>query len=74
MTENNILSVMHEAVRKALDEVAEAEIQKLTEHFESELRECKSELLGKMVSEIQIMSSRDSFTGKVTVQIVIGGG
>jgi len=53
---DDILLAMQEAVRKSLAEAANAEIEKQKHRFECEMGKVKSELIGKLVNNIQIQA------------------
>ena len=69
MNENDIFISMRDAVRKALAESADEEIEKLKHKFESELGKTKNELVGKILNEIEIRASNELPDGKYVIQI-----
>ena len=74
MADTDIFLAMQEAVRKALAEAANAEIEKQKHKFECEMGKVKSELIGKMVNSIQIAAKHEIPTNHYTIQIVLRGG
>jgi Zn finger protein HypA/HybF involved in hydrogenase expression len=70
---DDILLAMQEAVRKSLAEAANAEIEKQKHRFECEMGEVKSELIGKLVNNIQIKARQALPGGDYTIQIVLRG-
>mgnify|MGYP006992138874 CR=1 FL=1 len=71
---DDILIAMQEAVRKSLAEAANAEIEKQKHRFECEMGEVKSELIGKMINNIQIRAGQELPNGEYVIQIVLRGG
>lgn len=74
MSETDILIAIQEAVRKALCEAANAEIEKLRHKFECEMGKVKSEMVGKLVNQIEIATRHEPFTDRVVIQINLKGG
>ena len=70
---DDILIAMQEAVRKSLTEAANAEIEKQKHRFECEMGKVKSELIGKLVNNIQIQARQALPSGDYTIQIVLRG-
>ena len=70
---DDILLAMQEAVRKSLAEAANAEIEKQKHRFECEMGKVKSELIGKLVNNIQIQARQALPSGDYTIQIVLRG-
>lgn len=68
---NDILLAVREAVRKALAEAANAEIEKQKHKFECEMGKVKSEVVGRLVNQIEIQSREQLPTGQYVIQIVI---
>ena len=70
MSENDILLAVQEAIRKALNEAANAEIEKMKHKFECEMGKVKSEVVGRLVNHIEI-AHNNSPIGDYTIQINI---
>lgn len=70
MSENDILLAVQEAIRKALNEAANAEIEKMKHKFECEMGKVKSEVVGRLVNHIEI-AHNNSPIGDCTIQINI---
>lgn len=71
MDDNNILVNIQEAVRTALCEEANKEIEKLRHKFECEMGKIKSEMIGRIVNQIEITTNHNPIIGECTVQINI---
>lgn len=69
MADTDVLVALQEAVRNALGEAANAEIEKLKHRFECEMGKVKSEMIGKIVNQIEIASRQDPTSDRITVQI-----
>ena len=74
MADNDILFALQDAVRKALCEAANDEINKLRERFEREMATKKREMVCKIVNEIQIVASHNLPDGEYVIQIRLNGG
>lgn len=74
MGENEILLAMREAIRRAVSEAANEEIKKQCHRFECEMGKVKSEMVGKLVNQIQIEAVRSPFAGEYIIQIRLNGG
>ena len=74
MDDANIILAMQEAVRKSIAEAANAEIEKQKHRFECEMGNVKSELIGKLVNNIQIAAKHQMPDGNYVIQIVLKGG
>jgi hypothetical protein len=70
-SENDILIAMQEAVRKALSEAANEEIEKLMHKFECRMGEIKRDMVGKIINQIDIVTSHDPSCNGYTVQVHI---
>lgn len=70
-SETDILSTVQEAVRIALCEAANAEIEKLRHKFECEMGKVKSEMIGNIVNHIDIAIKHDATNGDCIIQINI---
>lgn len=70
---DDILLAMLEAVRKSFSEAADAEIEKQKHRFECEMGKVKSELIGKLVNNIQIEARHAMPRGEYVIQIVLRG-
>lgn len=70
-SENDILIAMQEAVRKALIEAANEEIEKLMHKFECRMGEIKRDMVGKIINQIDIVASHDPSCNGYTVQVHI---
>ena len=70
---DDILLAMQGAVRKSLAEAANAEIEKQKYRFECEMGKVKSELIGKMINNIQIRTGQELPNGEYVIQIVLRG-
>ena len=69
--ESDILKAMNEYIRKALSEAAKEEIDKLKHRFECEMGKVKREMIGKIIDNIDIVTSHDSKCIGYTVQVNI---
>lgn len=74
MADTEILLAMQEAVRKALAEAANKEIEKQKHRFECEMGKVKSELIGNLVNEIKIAAMHEMPDDRYVIQIVLKGG
>ena len=74
MSNTDIILAMQEAMRKALAEAANAEIEKQKHRFECAMGAVKSEMIGKLVNNIQIAAKHELPNDSYTIQIVIRGG
>lgn len=70
MSDTDIMLAVQEAVRKALNEAANAEIEKMKHKFECEMGKVKSEMVGRLVNCIEI-AQNNSPIGDCTIQINI---
>ena len=70
-SENDILIAMQEAVRKALCEAANEEIEKLMHKFECRMGEIKRDMVGKIINQIDITTNHDPACEGYTVQVHI---
>ena len=73
MADTDIILAMQEAMRKALAETANAEIEKQKHRFECKMGEVKNEMIGRLVNHIQIAAKREMPNGDYIIQIVIRG-
>ena len=74
MADNEILFALQDAVRKALCEAANDEINKLRERFERDMATKKREMVCKIVNEIQITAAHNLPGGEYVIQIRLNGG
>ena len=74
MADTEILLAMQGAVRKAVSEAANTEIEKQKHRFECKMGEVKRDMVAKIVNEIQITASRNLPSGAYVIQIRLGGG
>lgn len=74
MAENEVLLAMQAAVRKALCEAADEEIEKLKHRFECEMGKVKREMVGKIVNQIQIEAVHNLPGCEYVIQIRLNGG
>lgn len=70
-SETDILIAMQEAVRKALSEAANEEIDKLMHRFECKMGEIKREMIGKILNEIDIATSHEPDCDRYIIQVNI---
>ena len=73
MGNTDILLSVQEAVRKSLVEAANIEIEKQKHRFECEMGKVKSELIGKLVNNIQITAKHELNDSNCVIQIVLRG-
>lgn len=73
-SERDIVIAMQEAVRVALCEAANEEIKKMRERFECEMGKIKSEMVCKIVNQIQITARHDMPSGEYVIQLRLNGG
>lgn len=74
MADTDILIALKDAVRKAISEAANAEIEKQKHRFECAMGAVKRDMVAKIVNEIQITASRDLPSGEYVIQLRLGGG
>lgn len=74
MADVEILIALQEAVRKALCEAANEEIEKLRHKFECEMGKVKREMIGKIVNQIQITAEHNLPSGEYVIQLRLNGG
>lgn len=74
MADTEILIALQEAVRKALSEAANEEIERQKHRFECRMGEAKRDIVAKMVNEIQITAGHILPSGEYVIQLRIGGG
>lgn len=70
-SENDILIAVQEAVRKALCEAANAEIEKLKHKFDCEMGKIKYETIGNILNGIDIVTKHNPIDCDYTIQINI---
>lgn len=70
-SENDIVIAMQDAIRKALCEAANEEIEKLKHKFECNMGEIKRDMIGKILNGIDIATSHDPSCAGYTVQVHI---
>ena len=73
MKETDILLAVQAAVRKALVEAANEEIEKQKLKFECEMGKVKGEMIGKLINGIQIRATNDLPGARPVIQIIVGG-
>ena len=71
VSENDILIAMQEAVRKALCEAANEEIEKAMHRFECKMGEIKRDMIGKIINQIDITTNHDPLCMGYTVHVNI---
>ena len=69
--ETDIILAMQDVVRKALSEAANEEIEKLMHRFECKMGEVKSNMIGKIINNIDIATSHNPACTGYTVQVNI---
>lgn len=74
MGNDNIMLVLQEAVRTALNEAANEKIKEHREQFEREMVTAKREIVGRLVNQIQIMASQSPLNSEYVIQIRLNGG
>lgn len=74
MGNNEFMLLLQDAVRTALNEVANEEIEKLRDQFENEMAKAKRNIVGELVNQIQISASHDTLDNRYVIQFVINGG
>lgn len=70
-SERDIIIAMQEAVRKALSEAANEEIDKLIHRFECRMGDVKREMIGKILNSIDIATSHNPETDGYMIQVNI---
>ena len=68
---NDIIIALQEAVRKAISEAANEEIEKQKHRLECKLGEVKREMVGKLVEQIQYAVNYDQIRGEYIIQVNI---
>ena len=74
MGNNEFMLLLQDAVRTALNEVTNEEIEKLRDQFENEMAKAKRNIVGKLVNQIQMSASHDRLDNRYVIQFVINGG
>lgn len=69
--QNDVIIAMQGAIRKALCEAANEEIERLKHRFECKMGEVKANMVGKLVEQIEIVSRHDPIRGMYTIQVNI---
>lgn len=69
--ETDILIAVQEAVRKALCEAANTEIEKLKHKFDCEMGKIKNKTIGNIINGIDIVTRHNPIDGDYTIQINI---
>ncbi len=67
--ETDILIAMQEVIRKALSEAANEEIDRLVNRFECKMGEVKIDMIGKILNNIDIVTSNDPSCNGYTIQV-----
>lgn len=67
----DIWLAVQEAIRKALNEAANAEIERLKHKFECEMGKVKNETVGKLLNGVEIATRYDLPTDNYVIQINI---
>jgi len=70
-SENDIIIAMQEAIRSALSEAANEEIEKSMHKFECKMGDIKRDMIGKILNNIDIVTSHDPSCNGYTVQVNI---
>lgn len=70
-SENDIVIAMQQAIRKSLAEAANEEIEKLKHKFECDMGNIKRDMIGKLVSQVDIATCHDPACGNYTIQVNI---
>ena len=73
-SERDIVVAMQEAVRVALCEAANKEIEKRRQQFEAEMTTAKRKIVCEIVNQIQIAATHNLPTGEYVIQIHLNGG
>lgn len=73
-SELDIIIALQDAVRTALCEAANEEIEKQRHRFECEMGKIKREMVGKIVNQIQITAEHNLPNGEYVIQIHLNGG
>lgn len=71
MSENEFVAEMHKAMRRELSKLADEEIERLTQLFCDELEKRKSEIIGGIINQIQILINRNTANMETVFQINI---
>jgi len=72
MADADVLIALQDAVRRAIAEAANAEIEKQKHRFVCEMGKVKCEMVGKIVNQIQLVARRDFEGGEYIIQIHFG--
>ena len=70
-SENDIIITMQKAIRNALNEAANEEIEKLIHKFECKMGDIKRGMIGKILNNIDVTTSHDPDCKGYTVQVNI---
>ena len=74
MANENVLAVLQEAVRAAIYEAANEEIQKHREQFEKDMQNARRVIVNQIVNSIQIDAEYNLPRSEYVIQIRLNGG
>lgn len=69
MENENVISILQEAVREAINAAANEEIKKHRESFEREMLRTKRQIVNQLTESIQILVESNPFLGEYVIQI-----
>lgn len=69
--DRNLLSLINEHVRQELNRAANEEIEKLVHKFRCEIGKHKTEIVGNLINQMEVLLSKDPAMGLTTIQINI---
>lgn len=68
-----IFSKIKESMQQSLNEIADKQTERLVDEFRCELKKRKTEIIGKLINDIEMCMAQDSM-GHITFQINIRSG
>ncbi len=69
MENENVISILQEAVREAINAAANEEIKKHMESFEREMLRAKRQIVNQLTESIQVFIENNPFLGEYVIQI-----
>lgn len=68
---SDILQSINDAVKDALEKQADEEIEKLVQEFRGRLNKRRAEIVGELISNLEILCSNSDFSNTATIQVNI---